>query len=67
MAAIAGALGVRLEKTGHYYLNAQGREPTADDLRRASWVVGVGVVLAVGAGWLGIRGRVRREATWTSA
>jgi adenosylcobinamide-phosphate synthase len=43
MAAIAGALGVRLEKAGHYCLNAQGREPTADDLRRASLVVGVGL------------------------
>jgi adenosylcobinamide-phosphate synthase len=43
MAAMAGALGVRLEKAGHYCLNTQGREPTADDLRRASWVVGVGV------------------------
>jgi adenosylcobinamide-phosphate synthase len=67
MAAIAGALGVRLEKAGHYCLNAQGREPTAEDVRRASWVVGVGVVLAVGTGWLGIRGRGRRESTWTSA
>lgn len=67
MAAIAGALGVRLEKAGHYSLNAQGREPTADDVRRASWVVGVGVVLAVATGWLGIRGRVRRRTTWTSS
>jgi adenosylcobinamide-phosphate synthase len=46
MAAIAGALGVRLEKAGHYCLNAGGRAPTAEDVRRASWVVGVGVGLA---------------------
>jgi adenosylcobinamide-phosphate synthase len=63
MAAIAGALGVRLEKAGHYCLNAGGRAPTADDLHRASWVVGAAVVLAVGTGWLGIRERVRRGAT----
>jgi len=46
MAAIAGALGVRLEKVGHYCLNPDGRDPTAADLRRASWVVGVAVGLA---------------------
>jgi adenosylcobinamide-phosphate synthase len=46
MAAIAGALGVRLEKAGHYCLNPDGRDPTADDLRRASWVMGVGAGLA---------------------
>lgn len=39
MAAIAGALGVRLEKVGHYCLNADGRPPTADDLHRAGRVV----------------------------
>lgn len=39
MAAMAGALGVRLEKTGHYCLNADGRPPTADDVRRAGRVV----------------------------
>jgi adenosylcobinamide-phosphate synthase len=46
MAAIAGALGVRLEKAGHYCLNASGRKPTAEDLRRASRVVGVGLGVA---------------------
>ena len=35
MAAIAGALGVTLEKVDHYRLNATGREPGADDVRRA--------------------------------
>lgn len=48
MAAIAGALGVRLEKVGHYCLNPDGRDPTADDLRRANRVVLV--ALGVGAG-----------------
>lgn len=46
MAAIAGALGVRLEKVGHYCLNPDGRDPTADDLWHASWIVGVAVGLA---------------------
>jgi adenosylcobinamide-phosphate synthase len=35
MAAMAGALGVRLTKRGVYALNDAGREPTAADLRRA--------------------------------
>jgi adenosylcobinamide-phosphate synthase len=35
MAAMAGALGVRLEKVGHYALNAGGRSPEVADLRRA--------------------------------
>lgn len=43
MAAIAGALGVRLEKVGHYCLNPDGRDPTATDVRSASWLVGVAV------------------------
>ncbi|NJN68054.1 MAG: cobalamin biosynthesis protein, partial [Chloroflexaceae bacterium] len=41
MAAVAGALGVRLEKMGHYCLNERGRAPTAADIRRAGRVVGV--------------------------
>lgn len=43
MAAVAGALGVRLEKVGHYCLNPDGRAPTAADLRNTSWIVGVGL------------------------
>src|SRR5437762_920464 len=35
MAALAGALGVRLEKAGHYVLNAEGAEPDALTIRRA--------------------------------
>ena len=34
MAATAGALGVRLEKVGHYQLNAEGRKPQAADVAR---------------------------------
>lgn len=46
MAAIAGALDVRLEKIGHYCLNPDGRDPTAADLRRAGRIVLVAVGLA---------------------
>jgi adenosylcobinamide-phosphate synthase len=46
MAAIAGALDVRLEKAGHYCLHAAGRPPTAADLRRAGQLVGVALGLA---------------------
>jgi adenosylcobinamide-phosphate synthase len=35
MSAMAGALGVELEKVGHYRLNAGGRTPTAADIGRA--------------------------------
>ena len=35
MAAAAGALGVTLEKVGHYRLHAEGRAPTANDIGRA--------------------------------
>lgn len=46
MAAMAGALGVRLEKVGHYCLHQHGLAPTADDLRRAGRLVLVAVGLA---------------------
>lgn len=35
MSAFAGALGLRLEKRGHYVLNAQGREAAAADIGQA--------------------------------
>lgn len=35
IAAIAGALGVRLEKPGHYVINPGGREPTHEDIVKA--------------------------------
>jgi adenosylcobinamide-phosphate synthase len=47
MAAMAGALGVTLEKTGHYRLG-DGPEPGPDDLRRAQRVAAA--ALALGAG-----------------
>jgi adenosylcobinamide-phosphate synthase len=55
MAAMAGALGVRLEKRGAYVLGA-GREPHAGDIRRAQHIVAAAAALglaAVGAlaGW----------------
>ena len=46
MAALAGALGVRLEKVGHYVLNAEGAEPDAATIRRAREIVGVTIALA---------------------
>lgn len=53
MAAMAGLLGVALEKPGHYVLGAEGRPPTGGDVARA-WVLclraaaGAAVLLAVG-------------------
>ena len=35
ISAIAGALGVRLEKPGHYTVNREARYPEPDDVRRA--------------------------------
>lgn len=47
MAAMAGALGVRLDKRGAYVLHEEGREPGADDLRRARRIVaGAGLLAA---------------------
>ncbi|WP_407571154.1 adenosylcobinamide-phosphate synthase CbiB [Deinococcus altitudinis] len=49
MSAFAGALGLRLEKRGHYALNAEGREPGADDigrsLRLARWTLALALPL----------------------
>jgi adenosylcobinamide-phosphate synthase len=39
MAAMAGALGVRLEKVDHYVLNGDARPPRAGDVRRARRIV----------------------------
>ena len=47
MAATAGALGLRLEKVGHYRLHAEGREPRSEDVAR-------GVALIRGALALGV-------------
>jgi adenosylcobinamide-phosphate synthase len=48
MAAMAGALGVRLEKPDHYALG-DGPEPRADDISTAVRIVIVAAVLAMGA------------------
>jgi len=39
MACVAGALGVRLEKPGHYVLNASGAPPVVQDIGRARRLV----------------------------
>lgn len=39
MAAMAGALGVRLTKRDHYALNDRGREPSAEDVGRSGRIV----------------------------
>jgi adenosylcobinamide-phosphate synthase len=46
MAAMAGALGLRLTKRGHYELNRHGRDPNARDIRDACRIVGAASVLA---------------------
>ncbi len=51
MAAMAGALGVRLDKRGAYRLNPAGRAPGADDVRRARGIVaGAGLLAGVVCG-----------------
>jgi adenosylcobinamide-phosphate synthase len=69
MAAMAGALGVRLEKPGAHVLNASGAPPTAADIGRAvriarfATVVGLGgVSLAPGLLTRAAPGRLRRVA-----
>lgn len=47
MAAMAGALDLRLEKVDHYVLNERGRTPAVADLARSRWVAGTGLVAAV--------------------
>lgn len=47
MAAMAGALGVRLEKPGHHVLNARGADPCAADVGRAIRVARAATVLGL--------------------
>jgi adenosylcobinamide-phosphate synthase len=47
MSAMAGALGVELEKIGHYKLGANLRAPTMNDLRQARRLLYFSVALAV--------------------
>lgn len=62
MAAMAGALGVELEKAGHYRLGRGLRRPEAGDLRRARRLLRTAALAAALAGlwWW------RRRATWPS-
>jgi adenosylcobinamide-phosphate synthase len=48
MAAMAGALGVRLEKPGVHVLHALGAQPTAADIGRAVRIARAATVLALG-------------------
>jgi adenosylcobinamide-phosphate synthase len=48
MAAMAGALGVRLEKPGHHVLNADGAAPGAADVARAVRIARAATVLGLG-------------------
>lgn len=48
MSAMAGALGVELEKVGHYRLGAGGRQPLAEDIGRAVRLVWVVPALMIG-------------------
>jgi len=48
MSAIAGALGIRLEKVDHYCLNDGGRAPQPEDIVRAERVVALVLAMAVG-------------------
>lgn len=58
MSAMAGALGVELEKVGHYQLGAGGYPPAPGDIRRAVHLSRMAIVLAVGLpAWLATRGR----------
>jgi len=62
IAAMAGALGVRLEKRGHYLLNANGSEPGALEIDRARRVATGGAAAGVIAAALlaEVAARVRR-------
>ncbi|NDJ78123.1 MAG: cobalamin biosynthesis protein CobD [Chloroflexi bacterium] len=46
MSAMAGALGVELEKVGHYRLGTGSRQPEATDIRRAVRLVRMATLLA---------------------
>jgi adenosylcobinamide-phosphate synthase len=56
MAAMAGALGVELEKVGHYRLGAGGAAPVAGDVERAVSILfvagGLAALLAAAGVWL---------------
>jgi adenosylcobinamide-phosphate synthase len=64
MAAMAGALGVRLEKRGHYVLNASGAAPGAADIGRSVRIARAASVLALAGTAAGpaLAGTVARRA-----
>ena len=52
MAACAGALGLRLEKPGHYVLLEEGREPQTSDVTRAVGMMQVAIALTLASALL---------------
>jgi len=60
MAAIAGQLGVRLEKRDAYVLNAAQREPNSRDVRRARRLVQTAMVASAALGLL-LRGLLAHD------
>lgn len=62
MSAAAGALGVELEKVGHYQLGAGERSPRPGDIQRAVKLMRVAAVLTFGfLSWLMAHGRWQTE------
>ncbi len=47
ISAIAGALGVRLEKPGHYIVNSEARYPEAGDIKRALKIILIAAITHV--------------------
>jgi adenosylcobinamide-phosphate synthase len=52
MSAIAGALGIALEKAGHYQLNQEARAAGPDDIRRAGRLIDAALGVAIVTGIL---------------
>ncbi len=63
MAAIAGALGVCLEKLGHYRINSAGRPPTAADIQRGACIVNraIGLAFGLALAWLVVKERGKHQ------
>jgi adenosylcobinamide-phosphate synthase len=54
MSAAAGALGIELEKDGHYILGIGGRTPAAGDIKRAVHLMQVAALIGTGLAMLGM-------------
>lgn len=65
MAAMAGALGVRIDKPGVYSLMPEGRDATVDDIRSSQDIARTAMVLTAccALAWHGLRAFSRAEAT----